>query len=171
MTTKTLPALIVEMAELTAQLIENRGELTPVLEEAMGVTSQELATKCDRYAFFLDRLDNEAELWAEKAAEYSRVSKSCKALKERLHGNIKAAMTALGQSDLEGNEIRFKLSKLPPKLVLEEGSLPSAYKMAVTEYVPDKERIKHDLGVGITIDGAKMEPVFSLRKYPNTRKA
>lgn len=169
MENKTLPAIILEMAELTAQLLENGGELTEVLEHSMDVTAAELQAKTDRYAAFMERLDLESDHWKQKADEYARVSKSCKLLKERLNNNIKMAMQVLGQDDLVGNEMRFKLSKLAPKLVTTDG-LDSAYKMAVTEYVPDKERIKADLNAGKRIEGAFLEDVYSLRKYP-ARKA
>lgn len=167
---KSLPALIHEMSEIVAQLHENGGELSPVLEQAMDCTGQELQAKTDRYAFFMERLDAEADYWKGKADEMARVARSCKLLKERLNGNIKAAMLTLGQTDLEGNEMRFKISQLASKLVVDDARLPASFKMAVTEYVADKERIKAELASGATIPGAVMEAVFSLRKYP-ARKA
>lgn len=167
---KSLPALILEMSEIVAQLHENGGELTEVLEHAMDCTAQELQAKTDRYAFFMERLDAEADYWKQRADAFSKVSRSCKALKERLNGNIKGAMISLGQTDLEGNEMRFKLSALAPKLVMDETRIPAEWKMAVTEYIPDKDRIKAALQDGQSVPGAAMEEVFSLRKYP-ARKA
>jgi hypothetical protein len=79
-------------------------------------------------------------------------------------------MQAMGTDEIIGEDVKFKLSRLAPKLVIEEEKLPSAFKMQVVTYVPDKDRIKSELEAGGSVEGAKMEEVFSLRKYP-ARKA
>lgn len=167
---KSLPMLALEMSEIIAQLTENGGELSEVLEQAFDCTGQELQLKADRYAFFMERLDAEADFWKAKADAYSKVAKSCKTLKERLKENIKGAMHMLGTDEIEGGEYRFKLSRLAPKLVIQEELLPDNFKMVVTETVPDKEKIKAELEIGTEIPGAKHEMVFSLRPYLNSKK-
>jgi hypothetical protein len=167
--TKTLPALVAEMNEIVRQILESGGELTEVLETAFDGVGQELATKTDRYAFMIDRLSSEETFWKEKAEAYSKVAKSCKALRERLNDNIKFAMLSMETKEIAGDEMRFVLSKLAPKVVLNEEKIPDAWKMVVTERVPDKDRIKAALIDGMPVEGATLEPVFSLRKYVNKK--
>lgn len=166
---ESLPAIVSQMSEIMNQIIENGGELSPVLEQAFDDVGSQLQTKADSYAFFMERLDTEADFWKQKAESYLKVSRSCAALKARLNENIKFAMRTLNTDEVKGGDVRFKLSKLAPKLVMDEARLPSEYKMIVTTTVPDKERIKHDIGVGIKIEGAALEDVFSLRKYANKK--
>jgi hypothetical protein len=165
MSDKTLPALVAEMNEIVRQILESGGELTEVLETAFDGVGQELATKCDRYAFMIERLQSEETFWKEKAEAYSKVAKSCKTLRERLNDNIKFAMLSMETKEIAGDEMRFVLSKLAPKVVLNEEKIPDAWKMVVTERVPDKDRIKAALIDGMPVEGAALEPVYSLRKY------
>lgn len=167
---KSLALLVAEMSEVLNQIVEAGGELSPVLEQAFENLGEQIQTKTDKYAFFMERLDSEADYWKAKADDYLKVSRSCASLKARLNDSIKLAMLQLKTDEVKGTDMRFKLSKLAPKLVLEEPALPDSYKMVVTTRVPDKERIKADLAAGVAIIGAKMEDVFSLRKYAN-RKA
>lgn len=164
---KSLVALASEMGEIIAQIAENGGELSEVIEQAFDCTGQELMAKTDRYALFMDRLDAESDFWKAKADSYAKVAKSCKTLKERLNTNIKAAMILMDADEIKGEEMRFKLSKLAPKLVIDEAMLPSNFKMVVTETVPDKQLIKDAVEAGQAVPGVKQEDVFSLRKYVN----
>jgi hypothetical protein len=166
---KSLSTIVSEMSVIVSAIIENGGELTPELESAFDNVGTDLATKCDGYAVFMERLETEADYWKAKADSYSKVSKSCKALKERLNDNIKFAMRTLNTDEVKGGDVRFKLSKLAPKVVLNEEKIPQEYKMQVTEWVPDKERIKVDLQNGCAIEGAGLEDVYSLRKYANKK--
>lgn len=166
---KSLPTMVAEMSLILQQVIEAGGELSPELETAFDNLGSQIQTKADGYAFFMDRLDNESEFWKEKANAYLKVSRSCANLKERLNNSIKLAMRTLDADEIKGDDMRFKLSKLAPRLVLEEALLPSEYKMVVTTHVPDKDRIKADLANKVEIPGAMLEPVYSLRKYPNRK--
>lgn len=161
----TLPEIVARANLLEQALVEAGGELSPEIESMLEEVGKDLAAKTDSYAFFMERLDVQAEHWKAKADAFAKVSKSCKNLKERLNDRIKEAMRELGTEEIVGSDMRFKLSKMAPKLVIEEALLPKEYLMAVTEYVPDKERIKEDLANKCEVTGAKMEEVFALRKY------
>lgn len=166
---KSLSTLVVEMAQIEAQIVEAEGEITPAIEAMLASVQTDLAFKVDGYAFFMDKLKINAGYWKDQAEISYRVSKSLLNVEERLKGGIKFAMQALNTDEVKGVDVRFKLSKSKPRLLLEETMLPAEYKMVVTEMVPDKEKIHHDLGVGIEIPGAKLEESFSLRKYPNKK--
>lgn len=165
-----LAILVADMSLILGRIVEAGGELTPELEAAFDNVGSQLQEKADSYAFFMDRLDAEAEFWKQKAESYSRVSKSCKALRERLNDSIKSAMQVLNTDEIQGVDMRFKLSRAAPKLIIDEAFLPSSFKMQVIETVPDKTKIKNALEVGTEIPGVKQESVFTLRKYINSKK-
>lgn len=166
---KSLALIVAEMNELVTQIVENGGELTEVLETAFDDVGTQLQAKTDSYAFIMDKLDAEADFWDARAKASAKVAKSCKALRERLNDNIKFAMQQMQADEILGGEMRFKLSKLPPKVVMNPELIPDAYKMVVTETVPDKERIKATLLAGQSVPGAGLEDVYSLRKYANRK--
>lgn len=162
---QSLAVLVSDMSVVLSQIVEAGGELTPELESAFDNIGGQLQEKTDSYAFFMDRLENEAEFWKQKADSYNKVAKSCKALRERLNDSIKSAMLVLKTDEIHGGEMRFKLSRAAPRLVIDETALPSGYKMQVIETVPDKAKIKAAIEVGQEIAGVKQEDVFTLRKY------
>lgn len=165
----TLPELVAQAAIIEQKVIEAGGELTPEIEALLESVGQDLQAKTDGYCFFMERLDAQAEYWKTKADAFAKVSKSCKSLKERLNDRIKEAMKQMGLDEIQGTDMRFKLTASAPKLVVDDALLPKDYLMAVTEYVPDKERIKEDLKNKCEIPGAQFEDVFALRKYPNRK--
>lgn len=170
MSAKPLTLLVAEMSGLVAAIVEAGGELSPELEAVFDGVQKDLAVKCDGYAFFMDRLDSEEKFWKERADQMARVARSIAGLRDRLKDRIKEAMIALDTTEIKGEEIRFKLSPMAPKLVINSELLPPSYTKEVTERVPNKELIKHDIEVaGITVPGASLEEVFGLRKYLNKK--
>jgi hypothetical protein len=167
---KNLAVLVSEMSEIMRIIVDNGGELDGSLEEAFDQANLQIQTKADKYAYFMDRLEAEAEFFKQRAESYLKVAKSCKTLRERLNENIKGAMHMLSVSEIEGGEYRFKLSRSAPKLVIDDKLLPASYLMQVTETVPDKEKIKKAVELGEEISGVKQESVFALRKYLNSKK-
>lgn len=167
---QNLQVMVLEFNNIVSAIAEAGGELTPELEAAFDGMGAQIQVKADSYAFVMDRLDAEAEFWKKRAEQFSRVAKSCKNLKERLNDSIKMAMKQLGTDEVHGVDMRFKLTRMAPKLVIQESLLPSEYKMVVTETVPDKERIKADLANKCEVPGAVMEEVLALRKYVNSKK-
>lgn len=169
-TNKPLPVLVMEMSEVLSKVIDNGGELTPELEALFDAAGVDLKTKTDSYAFFMDRLETEATFWKAKADDYAKVARSCKELRERLNDSIKGAMRMLETDEICGNDMRFKLARAAPKLVIEESKLPPSYLMQVVENVPDKTKIKADIEVGKEIPGVTQEDVYTLRKSINSKR-
>lgn len=168
---QSLGDLVTGFSHILERIAEAGGELTPELEALFDQVGGDLQVKADSYAFVMDKLEAEAEFWKARADSFARVSKSCDRLRDRMKDAIKAAMVQLKRDEIEGVDFRFKLSTSSrPKLVLDEAILPAAWKMPVTELVPDKERIVTALDSGEAVPGARYEEVKSLRKYVNTKR-
>lgn len=166
---KTLFDLVAQTNSITQTLIERGGELDADLEKIFDEVNLQLADKVDSYAGVMERMDTEASYWKAKADMYSKIAKAHAAVKDRLKDRIKSAMTAMGKDEVLGNDIRFKLAKAQPALIIEDSVLPAEFKMVVTTHVPDKERIKEALKEGFSVPGARLENSFSLRQYANKR--
>lgn len=158
---------IKDSQSLELAIIENGGELTPELETALTAISLDVAESVDRTHFALDRIENAAGYWKAKAAEYKKISDSLETAHDRLKGYIKGVMVESGKTDLTGVEVRYRLSRAKPKVVIDEAKLAPAYFKEKITLVPEKERIKQDLELGVPVDGARLEESFTLRAYPN----
>lgn len=167
---KSLPALVVEMNEVVAQIVDAGGELSEAIEQHFTELGEQIGQKADSYGFYLDRLDHEMDFWKEKAEIYQKVAKACKTLQDKLKENLKASMIAMNMPEIEGDDTRFKISRAAPKLVIDEATLSNDWKMQVTEWQVDRDRIKKAIEVGTEIPGVKQEDVFTLRKYVATKK-
>lgn len=162
----TLYSLVSQSQALERMLVETGGELTPELEAMLDNIDVSMAQKIDGYAFVMEDCEARAAFWKAKAETYSKIAKSHALIQERIKERLKAALIQLGKDEIQGNEIRFKLSKLKPKLVIwNADEIPEELKIVVQTKAPDKDRIAEALSEGFEVPGARMEPVFSLRTY------
>lgn len=154
-----------QMIELA--IIENGGEISLEMEEFLTKVNLDIAESVDRTHMTLDRFDNAVTYWKSKASEYSRIASSLENAHKRLKDRIKSVMRDAGKTDLIGVEYRYKLSKLKPVVKLIEEDVPKEYFKEKITLVPDKERIRQDLELGVPVAGAILEESFALRPYPN----
>jgi len=163
---KNLMTLAKTVAEIPYLLEETQGEITPEIEQLMTISSSELVAKIDSYQYVLERLELEQQFAKEKAAKWAKVAKTFENTKQRIKENIKDAMKQMQTTELVGEESRFVLTKVKPSLNLFEEDLTDSYKMIVQTVVPDKEKIRADLELGVPVPGATLEQGFALRSYP-----
>lgn len=165
---KTLLELVTAGQNMTRSIIENGGELTPDLEKALSMVEIEVPAKIDQYVEVLDRLDMEEVYWKSKAKERTAIAKGCANASKRLRDTLRSTMKVFDFKEIFGNDYRFLLTTSAAKLVVENESLiPQEFKMQVTEWVLDKEKIKSALKDKIEIPGVSLEQKGTLRKYVN----
>lgn len=165
---KSLAAIVNETNQIEQMLLDSDGEITEAIESALAVRDLELAEKVDGYSHIMDRFAALETHYKEKAEFFSRISKQCKNVQERLKGNIKFAMQELGQSELVGEDIKFTLKPTSGSLVIEdEEMIPVEFKTEVIVTEIDKKKLK-DAAAKAEIPGARIEPGFSLRMVANT---
>lgn len=147
-------------------IVESNGELTPEIEIKLNSFEIEDKNKIDAYKFFLDK----AKLWTSfldtKEKDIKSHKNGWKRLIEFLNTNLKVALNTRGLTQLHGNEYYFKLVPTQPALVIEEDILPAEWTKEITQYVPDRDKIKLALDAGTVIPGAKLVKSFALRSYP-----
>lgn len=161
----TLIKIADDALALNRQLIESGGELTPEIEARLNDIDLKTRDKIDAYQVVRERCRLEADYWKTKADELMRISRAHKEIDRRLTENIKKHMELTGTKEVEGHTVRFVLTKTGEELVIDDSLLPDAYKMQVTEWVPDKEKIRAALQDGVDVAGAELRGGFALRKY------
>lgn len=164
---KKLYDIVRDGMEVTRMLTESGGELTPEIEQMLAVNETELAQKVDGYAAIMERLDSESDYWKAKAKEYTAIARSCDNARDSLKTRIKEAMNNLGVTELDGDDVRFKLTRVQEKLVIDDPKvIPAQFKMTVTEVVIDNARLREALTALEAVPGAHLEASSALRPYP-----
>jgi len=166
----TLVELVNQAAEIEKMLIESGGEITEHIQEALSTNQANLPAKVDSYKFVIDKLDSSVEFYKEKAKFYSNLAKGIDSAKERVKDNLRFSMSLLGTDELIGEDIRFKLTKSKPKLIIDnEAIIPDDYKIQIFVKELDKDKLRSDL-VTAEIPGARLEESFSLKSYANRKQ-
>lgn len=165
---KSLAAIVNESNQIEAMLLESQGEITEAIEAALAVRDLELTEKVDGYSHIMDRFAALESHYKEKAEFFSRISKQCSNVQDRLKNNIKFAMQEMGTTELVGVDIRFTLKPTTGSLVIDDAEIvPVEFKSEVIETVIDKKKLKDAASKG-EVPGARVEPGFSLRMFANT---
>lgn len=158
-----------ERQNVLEQILNNNGEITPELEQQLESFNPDLPAKVDRYYYFLEDLEAQSKLYRENAKRFAEAARSIDSFMNRLEDRVKIVMQTFNKTELNGDLIRYKLSKCQKKLIIDPKLLESKYFIRVTELVPDNENIKKALESGETIKGARLEGGFTLRSYLNKK--
>lgn len=167
----SLYALTQQAHAIELEIIANLGELTPELETSLLNVDLEIREKVDGYKYVIDRLKAASEQWEEREQELRKLRKGCELAAGRLKERIKELMHAKGVDDVKGNQWRFAMVGCTKSLVIDESVLPAGWTMEITQYVPDRERIKQALDSGGEVPGARYEGGKALRSYANREDA
>lgn len=170
--TKTLQGWVSEHNLVTMMLNESGGEFTPEIEATLMTLDVALPAKVDGYHFRMKKLESEIEFLKDREKFYSRIRKAYERAHDWMKSNIKIAMERMQVKELAGNEVIFKTKRTKPKLVIDDPSLvPSEFKIAVTTYEIDNDKIRAALETDRTIAWARLEESSSLTPYPNTGRS
>jgi hypothetical protein len=163
---KTLVLISSIVAQFEQAMHDTEGELLPEHFSMLDVKENELAPKIDDYKFAHDRFEMNADYCRAKAAQWAKIARGFETAQERIKDNIKQAMKIMNVTELVGNETRFVLSATKPRLVIDdETKIPSIYKVQIVSTSIEKDRVRGDLEMGLTVDGARFEHGVSLRSY------
>lgn len=164
----TLKEILKDVHALEELLLENNGELVPVLQDWMTINENNLKTKVDSYAYFVSHLENGAEYFKQKSIEATNARKIYENQILKLKEYLKIVMTELTTDELKGEMYRYKLVKSKPVVIIkDEMSLPAIYMNEKIELYPDKESIKKDIENGIKIPGAELQENYALKCFLN----
>ena len=146
-------------------LVESGGEITPEIAQLLEEVEKGLAEKVDGYHHLIGYAEAQAKLWSEKAERLQKIANGCNSFAQMLERRLKEAMILAGVTELTGEEVRYKLQRTAPQLLLREQELPVEYLVVKQTTAPDKVRIRQELTNGATIKGAALVEQVCLRSY------
>lgn len=166
---KTLTKIADDMSAVIELIQQEDGELNPILEGWLDEIGSTLEEKVDSYVGRIGGLELMADQCRKRAQEATKAARSLESIQERLEERIKYTMNSMGRTELSGSEWRYKLTPTKGSLVVFEDQVPESYKIQVTTWSVDKERVRAALDSGLGVMGAVIKPGFQLRKYRSTK--
>lgn len=163
---KSLPDLIIEAREIARTILDSDDVFPHDLDLLKETNEIQIKQKIDSYFSLIKHFEREGEMWEEQEKLCKTQRQKFEKLHDRLKDRLKECMKLAGTHELQGNLTRFVNVNMKPKLVVNEEKLPKKYLMPVTTYQVDKDALRFDLEQGEIIEGAHLEPVTALRKYP-----
>lgn len=142
--------------QLAEELIDNGGELTPELSEALQITEEQLQNKSVAYSFVIKQMDADidtidAEIKRLQAAKKQR-EKASEYLKER----IKHAMELFSIEEIKTPLVKINFRKSETVEVENVNHLPDKYIVRKLTEQADKVKLKQAIKDGEIIDGVSI---------------
>jgi len=142
--------------QLAEELIDNGGELTPELSEALAITEEQLQNKAVAYSFVIKEMDGEVEIIENEIKRLQAMKKARENASERLKSNIKQAMQLFNIEEIKTPLVKINFRKSKSVSVDDVNALPKEYKTVTVEETANKKEIKAVLENGGTIIGCRI---------------
>ena len=162
----TLYALTAEMQSVENKLIENGGELTPEIEEALGATEVALKNKADGIVKVIRRFETNEDAIDAEIKRLTALKKTCTNARTRLKEYVRGCMMYHNIESIECPLGRFSLRNTPVVELDEDfmdqfQAVKAKYCTELPDYVEvdfmvSRTAIKEHLAAGETVNGAAM---------------
>ena len=143
--------------QLAEELIENGGELTPSLEEALAITEEQLQNKSVAYSFVIKQMDADVDIIDAEIKRLQAAKKQREKASEYLKDRIKHAMDTFQIEEIKTPLVKINFRKSETVEVDDVNQLPAAYKVVKVTEQADKGAIKAALKDGLKVAGCSIE--------------
>ena len=152
--TPSLFRITVDQMLINELLMETGGELTPELEEALLINSDNFESKAEAYAVSIHKFDADIDAIDAEIKRLTALKKSATGAKTRLTDTLAYAMKAFGYDklDLGLHKLSFRTSTAVN--ITDEVRIPNQYIKVETKI--DKESLRRDLKAGLVVEGAEL---------------
>lgn len=150
----TLYHITSEQLRINELLEESGGELTPEIEEALILNTENFEIKADGYIESISRYKALAEAADVRIKEMQRIKKTSENIEKRLKERLLQAMMVMGVDKMELGLRKLSIRNTSAVNITDEAHIPAEYIIIEQKY--DKTRIKDALKNGETIPGAEL---------------
>jgi len=158
----TLYTIKTDYLRIAEELIENGGELTPELEQALTINQDQLQEKATNYAYIIMEAEYEIYMLDKEIARLQAMKKSRGNMVDRLKSNISGAMELYGVEKIESAMMKLSFRKSESVEIIDEKLIPAEYLVPQPAKI-SKSAIKEAIKKGETIPGAAMVTNFNLQ--------
>ena len=142
--------------QLAEELIDNGGELTTELSEALAITEEQLQNKSVAYSFVIKEMDAEIDIIDAEIKRLQAMKKTRENASERLRANIKHAMELFNIDEIKTPLVKINFRKSEAVEVDDVNQLPASYKVVKVTEQADKMAIKEAIKNGAEIPGCRI---------------
>jgi hypothetical protein len=145
-----------EYLQLAEQLIENGGELTPELTEALAINQANLETKSTNYGLVIKQWSAEADIIDAEIDRLTTLKKQRLKAVERLENNISQAMQLYNVDKIETPILKISFRKSESVEINNMAQIDAKFLNEKVTVTPDKKAIKDAIKAGETVEGATL---------------
>ena len=142
--------------QLAEELIENGGELTPLLEKQLAITEEQLQKKSVAYSFVIKEMDADVDIIDAEIKRLQNLKKQREKASEYLKDRIKHAMDTFQIDEIKTPLVKINFRKSETVEVEDVNALPSLYKVVKVTEQADKAAIKAALKDGVDVAGCSI---------------
>lgn len=150
----TLFNITAEQRRINDLLMENGGELTPELEEALIINAENFAIKVDGYATSIHKFESLAEAADAEIKRITAIKKSATNSAKRLKEALTYGMDVMGIDKAEIGLNKLSFRNTTAVNITDETLIPAQFIKVETS--PDKAAIKKALQSGILVEGTEL---------------
>lgn len=143
--------------QLAEELIDNGGELTPLLEEQLAITEEQLQNKSVAYSFVIKQMDADVDTIDAEIKRLQALKKQREKALEYLKERIKHAMDTFSIEEIKTPLVKINFRKSETVEVEDVNALPAAFKVVKVTEQADKAAIKAALKDGVAVTGCRIE--------------
>ncbi len=148
--------LTTEYKQLESILIENEGELTPDLEQALQINQDQLQAKGISYGYVIKSIEAESDIIDAEIKRLTQLRKVRDNAVERLKTTLKQAMEMYGVLELKTPTLKISFRKSESVEIIDMDLLDEKYITKKTTEMANKTEIKEALKRGEVIEGAEL---------------
>ena len=143
--------------QLAEELIDNGGELTPLLEEQLAITEEQLQNKSVAYSFVIKQMDADVDIIDAEIKRLQALKKQREKASEYLKERIKHAMDTFQIDEIKTPLVKINFRKSETVEVDDVNLLPLSYKVVKITEQADKAAIKAAIKDGVEVTGCRIE--------------
>ena len=142
--------------QIVNQLIDNEGEITDELNEALTITQNELQNKAVNYSFVIKQIESDIEQIENEVKRLNAMKKVQQNVIDRLKSTLTTAMNIFEVDEIKTPLIKINFRKSESVEVEDVNVLPNDYKVIKVTEQADKIKIKAALKSGEIIAGCSI---------------
>lgn len=141
-----------EYINLVNTIIDNNGELSPELSQALAINESELKEKAINYGYVIKSFEYENDIIDAEIKRLKAIKEQKEKAIDRLKDAVKDAMNLYGIEKVDSPALKLSFRKSESVEISE--NLDKRFMIEKVTYQPDKVAIKEAIKNGETIEGA-----------------
>ena len=140
--------------QIVNQLIENEGEITDELSEALTITQDQLQNKAVNYCMVIKQIDSDIEQIENEVKRLNAMKKVQQNVIDRLKSTLTTAMNIFEVEEIKTPLIKINFRNSESVEITNEAQLNEKFLVTKTVTTPDKKAIKDAIKNGEFVEGA-----------------